>query len=241
MDEIIVRVARAIASLPRLRLLSCLARGVEVNPKKLAEKLQMPANAVSTHLRTLLGAGLVQRRRSGAWSYYKADSPYGENTLSGKLTTWLRSALHASTRARKNPGLQEVRDGFFRPGPDAHADAGDGASDDAGADPESLLHTIVFEAATAFTDLRRLQILRHLDRQGAVTTQHIVADLSMSAQAASRHITKLRRRGYVRTRDGQADACHLVHELNGTFKTPVHAEMFAIVRSVWKTRQSRTS
>ena len=62
MDEIIVRVARTIASRPRLRILSRLARVKEVNPKALAGKLKTPLNAVSLNLRALTVAGLVLRR-----------------------------------------------------------------------------------------------------------------------------------------------------------------------------------
>jgi DNA-binding transcriptional ArsR family regulator len=217
-DEITVRVARAIASLVRLRLLSCLACDRELNPNRLAERLRIPASVVSAHLRTLLAAGLVRRRRSGAWSHYKADSPYGENTISGRLIAWLVSTLRTPEHQPEDSGPGKLRDDPC-PG---------------GSDTDSAVLKAIFDAATAFTDLRRLQILRHLARHGAATTRELVAELSMSDQAASRHIAKLRRRGYVRTR--QPSPRHFTYELSAASKTPVHAEMFDIVRSVWETR-----
>ncbi|MBI3923068.1 MAG: metalloregulator ArsR/SmtB family transcription factor [Armatimonadetes bacterium] len=220
-DEIIVRVARAIASLPRLRLLVCLARKGEMNPNALAAELAMPLNALSAHLRTLVTAGLLQRRKSGAWCYYRFESPYGAETLSGRLAAWLKIVLGKPQRpdSQSNPGLHEVRD--YSSGAES-----------------SLLETI-FEAATAFTDLRRLQIFRHLCQHKQTTVGKLVVALSMSEQAASRHTSKLRRRGYLLAdRGGQGE---LVFELSREFKTPVHAEMLATIHAAWKQRQSRTS
>jgi DNA-binding transcriptional ArsR family regulator len=218
MDEIIVRVARAIASELRLRILSLLAREQEMTPTRLAAELRLPLNVLSLHLRTLTTAGLISRRKSGTWCHYRAESPYDATTLSGKLASWLRSLLASAGRSGENPGLHEVRDGS--------------------AVPEARLHESIFEAATAFTDLRRLQILRYLTRQPAATAQEMVEALRLSSQACDRHMQKLTRRGYVQTRnDGQ----QIVYELNSAAKTAVHGRMFEIVRTSWKGAESRTS
>jgi len=219
MDEIIVRVARTIASRPRLRILSRLARVKEVNPKALAGKLKTPLNAVSLNLRALAVAGLVLRRKSGAWCYYRAESPYAQDTLSGQLTAWLRALLSAPAQPAKSLGLQEVRDGRAR--------------------ADTRLHDTIFDAATAFTDLRRLQILRYLADNGAATTDKLRRELSMSSQAVSRHTRKLRRRGYVQA--GKAGGGAMAYELSSEFKTPIHAEMLRIVHAVSHENQSRTS
>jgi DNA-binding transcriptional ArsR family regulator len=218
MDEIIVRVARAIASEPRLRVLSRLAREPELTPTRLAAELRLPLNVLSLHLRTLATAGLISRRKSGTWCHYRAESPYDATTLSGKLAAWLRSVLKSARRSGENPGLHEVRD------------------DSVG--PEARLHESIFEAATAFTDLRRLQILRYLTRQPSATTQEIVEALSLSSQACDRHMAKLNRRGFVQARNiGQ----QIVYELSFAAKTAVHERMFEIVRSSWTGGVSRTS
>jgi DNA-binding transcriptional ArsR family regulator len=112
MDEIIVRVARAIASQPRLRILSLLARETEITPTRLAAELRLPLNVLSLHLRTLSTAGLVGRRKSGAWCHYRAESPYDKTTLSGKLAEWLRSLLESPERSIKHLGLPAPNFGF---------------------------------------------------------------------------------------------------------------------------------
>jgi DNA-binding transcriptional ArsR family regulator len=218
MDEIIVRLARAIASMPRLRILSLLARREEMTPTKLAEELRLPLNVLSLHLRSLTTAGLIARRKSGAWCHYRAESPYDETTPSGQLATWLKSRLGAALGRGENPGLHEVRD----------------SSDS----PESSLHRTIFEAATAFTDLRRLQILRHLARQRAAVAHQLEDALSMSPQALSRHMAKLIRRGYVQTGRAGRD---VVYDLSPAAKTAIHKRMFEIVRATWQKKQSRTS
>lgn len=53
MDEIIVRVARAIACLARLRMLTLLATEGEMAPTELADALGMRLNLVCDHLRRL--------------------------------------------------------------------------------------------------------------------------------------------------------------------------------------------
>ncbi len=218
MDEIIVRLARAIASRPRLRLLSLLARRESLPPTRLAAELRLPLNVVSLHLRALVTAGLISRRKSGTWCHYRAESPYDETTVSGSCMTWLREILPFPERLLESLGLHEARQNVNG--------------------PEVELHRLVFEAATAFTDLRRIQILRYLSQKGRAAGLQLEESLGMSPQALSRHMRKLARRGYVRTRR-QGRVVH--YELSPTDKTAVHARMFAIVRSTWDKKQFRTS
>ena len=91
-----------------------------------------------------------------------STSPYGPNTISGKLTASLKSTLlRATQRGPDSLGLQEVRDVSWHPG--------------SASDSDGPLHAAIFQAATAFTDLRRLQILRHLTHEGTATTRELVA------------------------------------------------------------------
>ena len=219
MEEIIVRLARALASRPRLRLLSLLVQQGEQPPTRLASVLQLPLNVVSTHLRVLVTAGLVTRRKSGAWCYYRAESPYDATTVSGRLAAWLRTVLHTPSPAqRHHPGLHEVRD--------------------VAQNPTEVLYGTIFEAATAFTDLRRLQVLRYLSRQRSAGALDLREALSMSAPALSRQMRKLIRRGYVQP----LSAGHaLAYALTATAKTPLHRRMFDIVQLSWVPAPSRTS
>ena len=217
MDEIIVRLARAIASIPRLRMLSLLIHG-EKTPTQMAKALAVPLCAVSLHLRVLVIAGLISRRKSGPWCYYRAESPYDSTTLSGRLAAWLRTLLKTlPVTSEQHPELLKVRD-VTPP-------------------PASALYRTIYEASTAFTDLRRLQVLRHLGRQRRAGTQDLAEVLSMSSQALNRHMHKLMRRGYVLARlSGHA----MVYELNPAAKTPIHRRMFEIVRVTWEQVTSRT-
>ncbi|MBM3890632.1 MAG: transcriptional regulator [Planctomycetes bacterium] len=218
MDEIVIRACRGIASYPRLEIMDFLAAHGETTPTSLASKLGIPLNRISSHLRLLASVGLVQGRRSGGKCYYTLTSPYGEETLSGRLNKWLRQVLG---QGRKNHrGLPEVRDYPRRR-------------------PRDPLHAVIFEAATAFTDLRRLQILRYLETHAEVTVDDLVNKLSMSPDAVSRHTSKLRRRGLVigREKDGRSLSFRLATE----YKTPIHQAMHQIVRSTWQKGSSRTS
>ena len=216
MDEIIARAMRALASQPRLQMLSLLTQG-EQTPTQLAKALRLSLCAVSRHLRVLVTANLITRRKSGGWCHYRAESPYPDPTFSGTLAAWLYDLLKPQpTRPANHPGVAQVRDDFT--------------------EPQAALHRVLFEAATAFTDLRRLQLLRYLGLHPSATAQDLEKALSMSPQALRRHMRKLARRGYVQT---QPVARAVVYHLQQDAKTPIHRRLFDIVRAAWEQR-SRT-
>jgi DNA-binding transcriptional ArsR family regulator len=219
MDEIVVRLARAIACLARLQLLSLLVRQGELPPTRLAKELRLPLNVVSQHLRMLSSAGLLCRRKSGTWCYYRADSPYDATAISGRLVRWLGDLFKDGIKARlEHSGVHEVRN---------VAGTADGD-----------LHQQIYEAATAFTDLRRVQLLRQLDRQKSVSAPDLITSLCLSPQALGRHMGKLMRRGYVRAeRRGHM----LVYALATTAQTPVHRRLFDLMKTAWAQPRFRTS
>ena len=94
-------------------------------------------------------------------THYRLGSAYVPNTINGQLAAWLKSTLRASQRGPNSPGLQQVRGASCQPG--------------SASDSDSLLHVAILRVATAFTDLRRLQILRHLTHEGTATTRELVA------------------------------------------------------------------
>jgi DNA-binding transcriptional ArsR family regulator len=212
MDEIIAQVARALACLARLRILSLVAHVKEVAPTKLATDLQMSIPMVSAHLRRLSSAGLIQRRRSGRWCYCVPKSPYSEKALSGRLASWLFDLLSNPSKAMRDCTLGQVCNS---------ADRGS----------QARLHKVLFEAATAFTNIRRLQILRRLSRKReVVTAQALSQELSMSESAVSRHTTKLIRRGYVDLAPARRP---LGYRLARKLRSSIHAGLFEIMRSQW--------
>ena len=221
MDEIIVRVARALACLTRLRILSYLARKKEVMPSVLARDLGIGLDAVCMHLRRLSDAGLVLRRRSGARCYCLAESAYGEDALSGKMSQWIRRLLEDPAQAMRNYGVDQLRNSSSGP------IAGSASRMDSPA-AQGALHRLLFEAMTAFTNVRRLQIVRRLSTGKPLTVDALMAQLHMSDAAVSRHMKKLLRRGYVRAaRENQ----RLVYRLSGDHKTAVHRELYEMVAS----------
>lgn len=214
MEEIIVQIARTIACFTRLRILSLLARAGEVSPTRLATDLHIPIAQVSAHLRRLSAAGLILRRRSGTWCYCVSQSPYSEHALSGKVASWLFSILKSPAQAIKYCRLAQV-------------------CNFGGNKTEEALHTLIFEAATAFTNVRRLQILRWLwqRKEDAFTPEVLSQRLSMSESAVCRHMAKLIRRGYVTTMHTKRP---LGYRLSRKFKTPIHVRLFHIVSLQWK-------
>jgi DNA-binding MarR family transcriptional regulator len=219
MYEIIVRLTRTIANYDRLRMLSCLLADGESTPTRLAVHLKIAPNALSTHLAKLANAGLIKRRRSAAWSYCIAESPYAPSTLSGRVFGWLREVLAEPERTLENCGLHEVRNSL------SEKAAGE-------------VHRLVFQAATAFTDLRRLQLLRRLASGEDVAVKTLCQDLHMSAWAVERHTDKLIRRGYLASRT--TDNVRL-YRFTKTFSTPIHEGLWEIIRWAWRKEPLRTS
>ena len=217
--RIIVRLARTLACSERLRILSYLVMEGESPPSEVSRRLRIAPNALSMHLAKLTAVGLIKRRRSGAWSYCVAESPYGPATLSGMTLNWLKEVLAQPKQTVNNCGLHELRNC-------------------SSSECSKQLHGLVFEVATAFTDLRRLQILRHLAQERECRVDVLGEQLQMSVWAVGRHTDKLVRRGYLCSRE--ADDI-VFYRLASTLKTPVHARLWEIVRTAWKTGSLRTS
>lgn len=214
MDEIVALIARTIACRPRLRILARLATAGEIAPTTLARELRLPIDALSAHLRRLTAAGLIQRRRSGTWAYCVAGSPAKTGTLPSRITLWLYKAV----------ALPEHTDAVGESTPRRDHNLSEALQ---------RQHATIFEAATAFTHVRRLQILRHLCRQKPATVEALTQHLHMSPSALSRHMAKLIRRGYVEV----APAPRVpTYRLTRQCKTPMHAKLFQLVRSEWESR-----
>lgn len=207
-----MQVARAVACRARLRILSRLARQEEVAPTALAAELKMPLPVVCVHLRRLSSAGLIQRRRSAAWCYGVARSPYGPQTFSGRVASWLFELLRNPENSLRQCGDDAAR----KPG---------------AATAELRLHDLLFEAATAFANVRRLQILRRLAERGPSDGADLCGALKMSPAALSRHGSKLMRRGYV---TAQRHGGGLRYELARTSKTLLHGRLLELVRTEWR-------
>ena len=95
---------------------------------------------------------------------------------------------------------------------------------------EARLHAIAFEAGTAFTNVRRIPILRRLTKGEAVTVRTLTKERSMSPPAVGRHTDKLISRGYVVSCSVGRSLCY---RLAPGFKAAIHGKMFEIVCAQW--------
>ena len=219
MDEIIVRLARTLACEERLRVLSQLIARGEITPTDLGRRLQIAPNALSAHLARLTSVGLMSRRRSGARVHCVARSPYDASTLSGMTFAWLRTMLRdAAAPTRRRCGRLDRRRRRSR--------------------PTAEIHARVFDAATAFTDVRRLELLRFLRRTEQASATTLCQQLRMSRWALDRHTAKLIRRCYLVSEATDED---VIYRLAGSFKTTVHERLWKIVCAAWDRAQLRTS
>ncbi len=211
MEEVIVRVLRTAACFTRLRIVARLANGKEATPSQLAAELGLSRALVCVHLAKLASAGLIKRRRSGLRCYCVAQSPYDHRTLSGQVTAWLCEALRSATWA----ALGDSAPG--RRGTNAARTAAE------------QLRT-VFDACTAFTSPRRIQLMRRLSRGDAAGVEALTRELHMSGAALGRHTDKLIRRGYLTvSRAGRS----LVYRLARQARTWQHARLLKIVQAHW--------
>jgi DNA-binding transcriptional ArsR family regulator len=219
MDEIVIRLARTLACHERLRILSLLVENGELTATAIGERIKLSKNVLSAHLSKLATVGLIKRRRSAGWLYCSAESPYGKSTLSGTTLAALQEWLASPRATLQACGVRELRN-------------------DSDGEIARRLYEIVFEAATAFTDLRRLQILRQLVQRGEMSTESLRSTLKMSPWAAMRHTDKLLRRGYITRAGGEGAESY---RLGREFKTPIHARLWRIVQGTWQETALRSS
>jgi DNA-binding transcriptional ArsR family regulator len=216
MDEILAQVARTIACHSRLRILRNLSTTEEAAPSQLSLSLNMPKAVLSSHLARLSSAGLISRRRAGSRIYCSASSPYAEGTLSGRVSPWLRDLLRDPQRAV------------------SHLE-GTGPRDVPRVRPEDRLYRAVFDAATAFASVRRIQILRLLGGGEGAGLDRVSHELHMSVAAASRHVDKLVRRGFVAP---VPDSWPRVYRIADRPKSAIHGQLFDIVRATCRKRRA---
>ena len=219
MLEKLANVCRALASESKLLIVHILSRKTELPATDIARETDMTKPMVSNHLKQLVALGLASPRRSGAHVFYSLGVHQPSQQTFDPLPL-VRLALNDAKWASKGWETTEL----------VHL-----SSETATQLSPVTAHVldIVFDAATAFGNVRRLQILRLLGSSGARTATEIRQELSMSASAVDRHLEKLWRRGYVRQEGG-------VWRLRKDAKTPFHAKLWALVRSALETT-SRSS
>jgi DNA-binding transcriptional ArsR family regulator len=209
---------RTVACRARLRIITNVARAEETSPTQLAQELGMGTDLVSAHLTRLTFAGLITRRRSGVRCHCAAGSPYPAESFSGKISAWLNDAVGRPKRTIRDPRVARPKT----------ADP---------SDPDAELHTMLIDAATALTNVRRVQILRRLCGAEVLAVETLSRDLGVSASAVSRHTSKLIRRGYV---NGKRAGRFLEYRLADSFKTPWHARLLQILRQEWEKPESQS-
>jgi ArsR family transcriptional regulator len=112
--EEVVTILKALSDQNRLKILDVLMQGVSCNCE-LNDRLGLPPNLLSHHLRVLREAGLVTSRRDvidGRWIYYEVD-----NEAVSRWQSWFTEFLNLA-RFRERPlcgpeGQQMAVDGVL--------------------------------------------------------------------------------------------------------------------------------
>jgi len=183
MLETIAATCRTVACPARLTMLYHLCLEAELPATEIARRSGMLLSVASTHLTRLTTWGFVQRRRSAAWVQFAFAAPEQRRESFDPGPLVRRAMAEPDWAARGWPHGE-----LLHVGEEAHGDI-----------PQAVVRAfdIVYDAATAFGNVRRLQIVRLLSQAGATSIQAIRQTLSMSRSACSRHVDKLLRRGYV--------------------------------------------
>ena len=182
--DFIVRLFRALANVRRLAILHFAVQNPGCKVTKIARELSLPQTIVSNYLKLLCEHGLAEKRPSGTYVLVSVGRP--------------GDARHVVVRR-----VREILRRLF------------GSADVAGAaravcpDTDSADWATIYEALcfdfTAYTHLRRLMILRLLDREGTMAMEEVRRQLSMSPLAARRQTDKLVRRGIISVKKGAQD------------------------------------
>jgi len=144
----------------------------------------MHPGLASKHLAGLVVVGLAQRRRSGGRVYYDVavHAAADPGFCTAKLVWRALCEPEWATSGWRVDHLTHLSEGTAGRLPSRIARVAD----------------VIFDAATAFGDVRRLQVFRLLNERGRCGAATIVKELRMSLPACSRHTDKLRRRGFAR-------------------------------------------
>jgi len=204
MLERIASTCRVIASDARLLILHQLSEVHELAANELAQRTGLAFPFLSNLAKDLAGSELVQRRRSGARVYYRLP-PEPQSSEGFAPIGLLRRALRDTGWATQ--GWDEAAPLHLSP-------------DVAGRLPAEVASVldVVYDAATAFTNVRRLQIVRAMRMAGVCTAIEMETGLRMSAAACRRHMDKLVRRRYAKA-EGRG-----LWRLSPEGRTPLHAE-----------------
>ncbi|MBM4034909.1 MAG: ArsR family transcriptional regulator [Planctomycetes bacterium] len=209
MPERIATVCRALASEPNLIILHQLALEPDLASSELARRARLSRPQTSSQLSHLAALGALSRRRSGPFVHYSiADEPGNP----GSFAPWrlVRETLASPARACRSWRA----DSILHLSEDTVTLVGE---------PVARAMDVIFDAATAFGNVRRVQLVRLLRQQGPCTGVGICGTLRISPYAFWRHIRKLQRRGYVRQRSPG------LWQLTRTHKALFHHELFGIV------------
>jgi len=199
--EQIVLTFRTLADKSRLRILLLLVCHEELSASDIAEKTGLSPPNTSFHLKMLCASGLVWRHRSGAWIFHSLRaSPQGG---------WLDSLVRAMRDAARDGRVKQLRH----------------RADLASPTVQALLDAL-FRIATAFTNVRRLLLIKQLRKTAADGPEDLLRAVPMSDRALSRHMDKLTSRGYLRcpsaTQKGKL-------RIPGSFESKVQARVLGAV------------
>ncbi len=212
MLEAVCLVCRTVAGEARLRVLHALAGEEELPGKDVAWRAGLTPPGASKHMARLVTAQLARARRSGAYVYYGLAPERGKGfgpAVGGLVACACRDPRWATAQWRERGVIHLSSETVARVGLRA-----------------ARALDVVFDAATAFGNVRRLQIVQLLSRRPPCEFGRVRQELRMSLRACERHLDKLARRKYVRR------VASRVWTLADRQRTPFHEALFGAVLSV---------
>ncbi len=213
MLETIAATCRCLACDARLAIIHALCHQTELRASAIAREVGISAELAAHHLRRLTACAVIRPRRSGRYIYYRLTPTPAPPSRFAPVGL-LRRAFRDTAWPAKGWDKDEVVHITF---PQAAALA-----------PHVVrAMDIVFDATTAFGQVRRLQLMRFLACEGQAGVEKLTQQLSMSPQACWRHLDKLVRRGYIRA------ARRGVWALCERGETPFHEALLAEAKASW--------
>ncbi len=205
--DFLIKLFRSLSHTMRLRIIQFVISHPEATLSEIADALGMSKSEASRHVSLLASVGAIESRPSGRFLLVNAADP--------------RSSEHSVLRKVRRLLTKYLDEGSLREASDALR-LGAGKQN-----WNALLAAMCFEF-TAYTNLRRLLLLRLLSEQGPMDSAAVMQKIGLSQAAMRRHVDKLLRRGILsETTPGRRSQYSIVNRPEAPFRR----ELLAVMRA----------
>jgi len=216
--DFVVAVFRILASEGRLRMHRFVATGSELKITDLATLMKMAQPLVSRDVGEMASVRLLETRPSGVFVHATVPPPRPYQHAVVRLVNGLLRDLWLAMEGGNSEHIN-VRDWLALP------------AEQASGVPtwKTVARRLVF-FFTAYTHLRRLLILRELDRSGTCTQRQLCDTIGMSPTATSRQLSKLHRRGLVTRLTDQGEERWRLAQPPGGLQGQIHSAVMEVLK-----------